>query len=271
MSYDADRLVSVIMPAYNAEKYIEEAVQSVLDQGYQNFELLIINDGSTDKTKEIIHSFSDERIRYFEQKNKGVSAARNIGLKNHVGEYICFLDSDDKLTSNSIESRIAIFADRSDIWFVDGVVDHNLSNELHTWIPDFNGNPLKDLLKITGKSFFGPSWMLKSSHVKGVLFCTEMTHFEDLLYYIQCAKSLGTYAFTSETVLLHREHEKSVMSNLDGLEKSAVVMLGKLECLGLDRNLLFSFRLRILRILGFSYLKKLNLLGFCRVAIATMK
>jgi len=87
--------VTVLMPAYNAEKYIGEAIASVLNQSFTDFELLIINDGSTDSTQKIIHSFRDKRIVLINQQNKGVSAALNVGLKAARADYIARFDADD--------------------------------------------------------------------------------------------------------------------------------------------------------------------------------
>ena len=83
------------MPAYNAESTIFESIKSVLNQTYQDWELIIINDGSIDKTESIVKNIFDKRISYYYQTNSGVSAARNFGLTVCNGDYIAFLDSDD--------------------------------------------------------------------------------------------------------------------------------------------------------------------------------
>ena len=89
-------LVSIITPVYNGEKYLLEAIESALAQTYKNFELLIVNDGSTDNSKSIISAYlSNPKIRYFEQQNAGVAAARNLALRYANGKYIGFLDQDD--------------------------------------------------------------------------------------------------------------------------------------------------------------------------------
>lgn len=90
-------MISVIMPAYNVANYIEKSINSVLQQSYTDFELVIVNDGSTDNTREIILDCQakDNRIRLVEQTNQGVSVARNTGIENAQGEYISFLDGDD--------------------------------------------------------------------------------------------------------------------------------------------------------------------------------
>lgn len=109
-------LVSVIVPAYNSSKYIEDCVQSVLNQTFKDFELIIINDGSTDNTLEIINNLSktDNRIKIFSQKNSGVSSARNLGLKKAKGKYITFLDSDDTLVDTALSSLISEINDNVD-------------------------------------------------------------------------------------------------------------------------------------------------------------
>ncbi len=98
-------LVSVIVPVYNVEKYITKCVDSILNQTYNNIEILLIDDGSLDNSPKICDEFAkkDRRIKVFHTKNGGVSKARNIGLANAQGEYILFVDSDDWLELNMIE------------------------------------------------------------------------------------------------------------------------------------------------------------------------
>lgn len=88
-------MISVIIPLYNKAQYIGKAIQSVLSQTLRDFELIIVNDGSTDSSLEVITQFSDPRIRVINQENKGVSTARNNGAKEAINEYIAFLDADD--------------------------------------------------------------------------------------------------------------------------------------------------------------------------------
>jgi len=95
--------ISVIIPAYNNEKYIAETLKSLQAQSFKDFEVIIVNDGSTDNTQKIIDSFDDDRIKSVVQENAGVSAARNRGIKEATGEYVCFLDADDLYEKNSLE------------------------------------------------------------------------------------------------------------------------------------------------------------------------
>lgn len=101
-------LVSVIMPAYNAEKTIADSIESIMQQTYINWELLVINDGSKDNTSKIVKSFNDDRIILIEQVNGGVANARNNGIKNSKGAYVAFLDSDDLWMSNKLEKQLNI-------------------------------------------------------------------------------------------------------------------------------------------------------------------
>lgn len=96
--------ISVIIPCYNAEKYIEKSLNSIINQTYSNLEIILVNDGSTDDTKKIISSFlSDKRIKYIEQKNGGEFAARNTGLFAATGKYIGFVDADDYIAPEMYE------------------------------------------------------------------------------------------------------------------------------------------------------------------------
>jgi len=102
--------VSVILPTYNRAHIVSRAIQSVLDQTYQDFEIIIVDDGSSDKTKEVIQKFTDRRIRYVRhQQNKGGSAARNTGIKFAKGEYIAFQDSDDEWLPQKLKIQMETF------------------------------------------------------------------------------------------------------------------------------------------------------------------
>ena len=98
-------LISVVIPIFNAEKYLKDCILSVLKQTYSNLEIILVNDGSTDTSLLICNEFCelDTRIRCINQKNAGVSVARNNGKKNATGKYIIFVDSDDTLQSDMIQ------------------------------------------------------------------------------------------------------------------------------------------------------------------------
>jgi len=99
------------MPVYNGGKYLRVAIESVLIQNYKNIDMLIINDGSTDSSEEIIRSFNDNRIRYFKQENKGLAATHNEGIKKALGDYLIKVDADDYIAVDFVGKHLKIFAE----------------------------------------------------------------------------------------------------------------------------------------------------------------
>ena len=100
-----NELISIVIPIYNVENYLRQCLDSIVAQTYQNFECLLINDGSPDHSADICREYvsKDSRFRYFEKENGGVSSARNLGLEHSKGEYITFIDSDDWVDSDYLE------------------------------------------------------------------------------------------------------------------------------------------------------------------------
>lgn len=258
-----DNLVSIIMPVYNAEKYVAEAIESVIAQNHENWELLIINDGSQDRSGAIIQNYKDSRIKYFEQKNSGVSAARNVGLDQMKGDYFCFLDGDDCLPVESLSSRLQIFENNPLVSFVDGCVsslNEDMILEQSKWVPNFKGNPLRDLIGLTGNSFFGVTWMIKTDPDVFYRFQKGLTHGEDLWFYIQLSLVDRLYDYTSKVTYLRRMSDGSAMSNLDGLAKGYLTLQGLIAGLDIDSSLVNSYSKKIKSIMVKSYLRKGNLL-----------
>lgn len=103
---ETKNLVSIIIPFYNGEKYIERCIKSILNQTYKKIEIIFINDGSNDRSIEKIKKYKDERIRLYNQEKKGVSVARNFGMKHANGEYLAFMDVDDELDEKYIEKFV---------------------------------------------------------------------------------------------------------------------------------------------------------------------
>lgn len=103
-----NELVSIIVPVYNSEKRIERCIESIIKQTYQNWELILVNDGSLDNSLKICNDYSnhDSRIKVYSQKNKGVSEARNLGIYHAKGEFVCFVDSDDSVDDRLLEVLI---------------------------------------------------------------------------------------------------------------------------------------------------------------------
>ena len=101
-----NELISVIVPVFNVEKYLKRCVDSILIQTYRNIEILLIDDGSTDYSSNLADEYlkKDERIRVFHKKNMGLSSARNKGIEEAKGNYVCFVDGDDTISSNMVNT-----------------------------------------------------------------------------------------------------------------------------------------------------------------------
>jgi glycosyltransferase involved in cell wall biosynthesis len=160
-------LVSIIIPLYNAENYIEQTITSALKQTYEHLEIIIIDDGSTDNSLAIAKRFQNNKLKVFGQKNKGASAARNFGLENASGKYIQFLDADDLLSGNKIELQVKILENNeencisycSTIHFDEGT-DHltNKPNPYEEAFVNYSDQPIDFMINLwggnTGKGSF---------------------------------------------------------------------------------------------------------------------
>ena len=141
--------VSVILPAYNVEKYISKSIASILKQSFTDFELLIIIDGSPDNSKSVAKSFSDPRISIFEKENGGLSDARNFGMDRATGDYIYFMDSDDWIESDLLEKTVSVLESENRDFVVFGYVQDNENTDGNV-ISEQKNIPNSDLL-IRGK------------------------------------------------------------------------------------------------------------------------
>lgn len=193
------RLVSIIIPVFNAEEYLSNTLDDLLMQTYENIEIIVVNDGSKDRSGEIIQQYKmlDERIKSIDVDNGGPSKARNIGLKYVKGEYIRFVDADDRIPKNSIKRMVEIFEKNEDADLVIGN---------YTCVPEqgyFLGNNLKsgsisseefiDIFINNVKSFYiGVPWnkLYRTSIVKekNVKFNEKIVWCEDFIFNIEYYK-----------------------------------------------------------------------------------
>ena len=120
-------LISVMMPTYNNAKYIGQAIDSIYAQNYGNIEIIIVDDGSTDNTKEVVQQYKD--IKYFYIEHKGIPFARNVALENAKGEYIAFLDSDDYWLPNKLNTQMQYFKEHPDCEIVFTKYENFFENE----------------------------------------------------------------------------------------------------------------------------------------------
>ncbi len=207
--------ISVVMPVFNGGKYLQLAIESVLNQTYTNFELVIVNDGSTDNSKEIIEGVNDNRIVLINQNNKGVSIALNNGIRKAKGEYIARMDSDDICFPERLKKQIEFFEKNPDYVVVgsnaliidqDGAFIYESNNPILF-------NPLTNLYP----PLFHSSVMFRR---KDIINCgyynEEVSHlnaFEDQLLWIDMME-LGKIGNLEESLLQYRVHPSSVTSKL---------------------------------------------------------
>ena len=132
-------LISIIVPTYNVEKYIRTCIESILAQTYRNIEVIIVNDGSTDQSLAVISDLicSHHNIKVINQKNQGLSVARNTGIDAATGKYIAFVDADDKIKPDFVSSLYQI-ADKTGADIVRGSFRDFNGNIPKGWVPDFN-------------------------------------------------------------------------------------------------------------------------------------
>ena len=151
--------ISIIVPVYNTEKYLHRCIDSILAQTYTDFELLLINDGSTDKSGAICDEYAakDNRVRVFHKENGGVSSARNLGLDEAQGEWICFVDSDDYVFEEFLQNFISKIDDDVDLICQGMEFDDFFSKNcsIKRFGVDYHGSIDKGLLELYKKPMLG--------------------------------------------------------------------------------------------------------------------
>lgn len=235
--------VSIIVPIYNAEEYLQKCLDSLINQTYQNIEIILLNDGSTDNTKNIIASYKDERIIAINKKNTGIADTRNRGIKKSTGDYIMFVDSDDYLELNSIELLVErLEKDKSDIVMFNYYLE-TPNNQIEIKLPINNINSLKDDPDLLTKIHLGPctkifkSSLLKNNDnyfplylkyedvpfvVKAVINAKKISFIPDFLYHYVIKKSGETITRDErlfDIITICAIVEKTI-SNNDGINKT---------------------------------------------------
>ena len=256
-------MISVIMPAYNVSFYIADSIQSVVEQTHTNWELLIINDGSTDNTAEVVKKFSDPRIRYFEKENGGVSSARNVGLDEMRGDFFCFLDADDQLPDYSLAVRGSRMKEQPEIDIMDGgvmIMDGKMDEVNNVYWPSHIGLIANLFIRVDDNFFFGPNLMIRNKNIS-CRFNEGMTHLEDLWFYTELAwKGNLKYDHVSDVVYHYRRHDGSAMSSLNGIENGFHAYFKNVrELPGVTAAQLNYLKRRIRRILFRSFLRRANI------------
>jgi glycosyltransferase involved in cell wall biosynthesis len=204
--------ITVLMPAYNAEKYIGEAITSVLQQTYTDFELLIVNDGSTDSTASIINNFIDERIVVINQPNQGVASALNTGLEHARGTYIARFDADDVCYNYRLEKQIRFLQDNPEYILVGSEAKYILENG--DFLFDFHCIAYSHE-QIMDKLYFycpfvHPTVMYKKENILNAGgYPTDAHNFEDYLLWTNLVGS-GQFCNLTEPLIKYRLNSTSV-------------------------------------------------------------
>ena len=217
--------VSIIVPVYNAEKYLFRCVDSILNQTFKDFELLLIDDGSTDKSGEICDGYTekDNRIRVFHKENGGVSSARNVGLNNAKGEWIAFVDADDMLFTYSLEFMIGKVSEKVDLV----ICGYNIYNEkgketFSTAIKPRNEYiSLNDGIKIMFADYYYNGYLFNKLFKYSIiqknklLFSENIYYNEDRLFCVKYILSLNQKIYySSEPIYMYMQHADSAIFSL---------------------------------------------------------
>ena len=204
------QLVSIIVPCYNQAQFLDEALQSVLDQTYTNWECVIVNDGSSDHTEEVAQKWvaKDARFKYIYKENGGLSSARNAGISKAMGEFILTLDADDKYEATFIEKALAVMLSNNNIGVVSSweirFIDDKQFGERHP-----KGGTIKDFLftnAAIGTSLFRKEcWEIVGGYDENM-----KKGYEDWEFYIRVCKSGWTVHIIEEILFFYRQHSISM-------------------------------------------------------------
>jgi glycosyltransferase involved in cell wall biosynthesis len=254
--------VSVIIPAYNRAKILPRAINSILSQTFQDFEIIVVDDCSKDNTDEVVRQYDDPRIRYTKHiQNKGGSAARNTGIKEARGEFIAFLDSDDEWLPNKLDKQINRFnqinGDCGLIYTYLEIVDRE-GNFLKNHCVDSDGEVLKDLL-VANFIASTSSIIVKKKYMDQIGgFDTEMKSCQDWDLYIRLSQVCQIFCIPEPLTKHYVDESANRISN----DKSSVIK-GHLRIQEKFRQnyekLPIDLRLKHLNNFSFFYLKANNL------------
>jgi len=227
--------ISVVMPVFNGEKYLKKAIESILNQTFLDFEFLIINDGSTDKSVEIIESYNDPRIRLVHnEQNLGLIATLNRGLNLCKGEYIVRMDADDISLPSRLEKQVKFLDFNPDIAICGTLLKTfgNISSSILKY-PE-KSESIKSAL-LFNCPIAHPSVMMKRSAIKGLYYDSSYKHAEDYQLWTRASKYLKLFNI-QEVLLLYRTHPKQVSQDhlAEQLLSSKKIMQNQLKNLGIE-------------------------------------
>ena len=233
------KLISVIVPVFNSEKYVNRCIDSILNQTYENLEVILIDDGSSDGSLKICESWAekDKRIKIIKQKNHGVSAARNLGIENATGDYVAFVDNDDWLRPEMYETMLGLIekekADLAVCKFINvdekynriKIKEANLSAE-HFKNPIYfflNNNSKNNHKKIVGCC---NRLLIKKDLLKDVAFDTSLKFGENILFVLNLITKAKKITVSNEYLYNHfndasiKVYDENYLSDLEGYHKA---------------------------------------------------
>lgn len=235
-----DKKVTIIMPAYNAEKYIGESIESVMKQSYKNWELIVIDDFSIDHTCEIVQSYSnyDHRIKLIEcKKNHGAAYARNLGTERAAGDYIAFLDSDDLWHKEKLLKQIAFMVNNKYAFTATSygkISDDGQKLNKHILVP--KRLSYKGVLKHS----MGNSTVIYNNEILGKVFAPDIKKRNDYALFLKIVKISKVMYGLNDELAFHRLTIGSLSSNKFSLPKYHWLLYRKIEKLSFIYSLYLS-------------------------------
>ena len=219
---------SIIIPLYNKEKSIKDTIESVLNQTNPNFELIVVDDGSTDKSAAVVATFSDKRIKYLKKTNGGVSSARNFGIKTSNYEWIMFLDADDLLDCNALKTFAKMMEERPDYLFYGGnmLLYGGMRCVEVPGLVHVSNNPFKDWWKMRLAPEMGTFVTHRSLFDSVGYFDTRMSFYEDLDFTARLMEKIP-FVYTSSVIKTYRKEFSTLSVSLQPIEKEFAYYLTK--------------------------------------------
>lgn len=203
--------LSVIIPAYNAGAFVENCLKTVLDQTFSDFEVIIVNDGSTDNTLEILEEFAakDNRITIINQENGGVSAARNAALKIASGKYITYIDADDTVPSTSFEDMLSLMADDVDLVVCSYNVKRIFTKPIYEKVTEFSADEINDRFIDFDSVVWMPVCKLFRRNIiidNNLQYDISITFGEDHIFNLLYAKYITGRVVVSDKIVYNYHH-----------------------------------------------------------------
>lgn len=206
--------VSVIIPTYNRSQYITQALESVLGQSFRDYEMVVIDDGSTDNTQEVLKKF-EGKIRSIRQDNQGISKTRNRGISETNGAYIAFLDSDDYWAPDKLAEQVKILDSHPKVGIVYGrmPIINERGEKIGMKPAGISGKNFKELLEVWGDIPTSTVMARRECFDKVGLFDSPLEPMEDIDMWIRIAQFYDLYEIENKALAFYRRHEEQITKN----------------------------------------------------------